>query len=39
MAVLKMADEPKPRSEACWLSRRGGEGEDSTGIEELYSST
>lgn len=39
MAVLKMADEPKPRSEACWLSRRGAEGEDSAGREELCGPT
>lgn len=39
MALLKMADEPKPRSEACWLSRRGAEGEDWAGREELCSPT
>lgn len=35
MAVLKVADEPKPRSEACWLRRRGAEGEESCGRAEL----
>lgn len=39
MAVLKMADEPKPWSEPCWLSRSGAEGENSAGTEDLYSST
>lgn len=39
MALLKMADEPKPQSEACWLSRRGAEGEDSAGREGLCSPT
>lgn len=39
MAVLKMVDEPKPWSEACWLSRRGAEGEDLAGTEELCNPT
>ena len=39
MTVLKTADEPKPQSEACWLSKRGAEGKDSAGREELCSPT
>lgn len=37
IAVLKMAGEPKPHSEACWLNRRRAEGEDSSEREELCS--